>query len=254
VKLTKSQRRPVLALISLAPLALLLAAACSGDDAPEEPRPADGARIERITTADGLALDARLFVPPAGFPERAGQLIVLLHMYPADQSAWWETARDLATSGVTALTLDFRGFGASEGDKSGSEIQRDVVAALDWARTRGYEDLVVAGASMGGTAAIVAASEVDGVDGVLALSAPSSFRGLDADRALPGLGVPLVAMAAEGDVSAMDSLKRFEERCSPGGCQITRLPGRAHGTDLLETPEAARVRRALDALMEQAWG
>jgi alpha-beta hydrolase superfamily lysophospholipase len=253
VKLRKARRRRVLALASLVALAALFAVAC-GDDAPEEPRPADGARIERITTADGLVLDARLFVPPAGFPERAGQLVVLLHMYPADQSAWWETARDLATSGVTALTLDFRGFGASEGDKNGSEIQRDVVAAIEWARARGYEEIVIAGASMGGTAAIVAVSEVGGVDGVLALSAPSSFRGLDADGALPELGVPLVAMAAEGDVSAADSLKRFEERCAPGRCEITLLPGRAHGTDMMETPEAPRVRRALDALMEQVWG
>jgi pimeloyl-ACP methyl ester carboxylesterase len=251
--MTKARRPRVLALASLVSLAALLTVAC-GDDVPKEPRPADGAHIERITTADGLALDARLFEPPEGFPERAGQLVLLLHMYPADQSAWWETARDLASSGITVLTFDFRGFGASEGDKNGSEIQRDVVAALDWARARGYEDVVIGGASMGGTAAIVAVSEVGGVDGILALSAPSSFRGLDADRALPDLGVPLVAMAAEGDVSAADSLKRFEERCEPGRCEITLLPGRAHGTDMMKTPEAPRVRRALDALMEQVWG
>ncbi len=249
----EARRRRVLASASLLPLVLLLAAACA-DDTPGKPLPAAGASIERVTTADGLALDARLFAPPAGAAERAGHLVVLLHMYHADQSAWWETARDLAAGGVAALTLDFRGFGASEGEKNGSEIERDVIAALAWARERGYDRVVLAGASMGGTAAIVAASEVGGADGVLALSAPSSFRGLDADRALPELGVPLVALAAEDDVSAAESLERFEERCAPGRCQLTLLPGRGHGTDLLETREGPRVRGALDALLERVWG
>jgi pimeloyl-ACP methyl ester carboxylesterase len=249
----EARRRHLLALASLASLLLALAAACA-DETPGDPRPAAGASIERITTADGLTLDARLFAPPAGASERAGHLVVLLHMYPAEQSAWWETARDLAADGVAALTLDFRGFGASEGEKNGPEIERDVVAALRWARERGYERVVLAGASMGGTAAIVVASEGGGADGVLALSATSSFRGLDAARALPDLRVPLVALAAEGDISATESLARFEELCAPGRCQLTLLPGHAHGTDLLETPSAAQLRQALRALLEQVWG
>ncbi len=248
-----ARRRTLLALASLAVLALAVAAGCEGDE-PTEPRPTAGASIERVTSTDGLALDARLFAPPSGAPERPGHLVVLLHMYPADQSAWWATARALAAEGVAALTLDFRGFGASEGEKDGSEIVRDVAGALSWADEHGYERVVLAGASMGGTAAIVAAAERGGADGVLALSAPSSFRGLDADQALSDLDVPVVALAAEGDVSAADSLKRFDERCAPGLCALTLLPGRAHGTDLLETREVASlVRRALDELLTRAW-
>ena len=112
--------------------ALLLAcsallAACLGEE-DAEPVPAEGASVETIRTRDGLRLDARLF---AAEPER---IVILLHMFPADQTAWYPFARELQALGITALTLDFRGYGASEGEQDPSEIDHDVRAAIAFVR------------------------------------------------------------------------------------------------------------------------
>jgi pimeloyl-ACP methyl ester carboxylesterase len=178
----------------------LLLAACTEDEPPPEADP-QLARIESIETEDGLRLDARHF---AASGER---LVILLHMYPADQSSWYGFAEELQALGLDALTLDFRGFGDSDGDKDPGDADRDVRAALAFARARGFERIVLVGASLGGTAAIVAAAEdAEGVDGVATLSAPLAMNGLDAEDVIADVRAPITLIAAEGDLSGAESL------------------------------------------------
>jgi pimeloyl-ACP methyl ester carboxylesterase len=241
-----------LALLGVTLLLAGLLIACDDDD-PEAPQPTDGASIETITTEDGLALDARLFAAPSD--QNQGRLVILLHQYPDDQTAWYDTARALSDEGHSALTFDFRGYGASEGDRDPAGIDRDVVAALGFARDRGYEHVVLVGASMGGTAAIVAAAEEDvAVDGVLAISAPERFRTLDAEDAVTQLRSPLAIVAAKGDTSAATAAEAFEERANLDPKWVLLVDSRAHGTDLLTTPEARQVWDHLLAFLNEVWG
>ena len=110
-------------------------------------------------------------------------------MRPADQTSWWDFAKDLADEGYLVLTYDFRGYcpggdgGCSEGEQDLGAIWQDVrggdrVHPL----SRGASGVVLIGASMGGTASLVAAAQ-DGVDVdvVVTLSAPAAIEGMDAD-------------------------------------------------------------------------
>ncbi len=247
----RSLRRFLLPVLPAAALLAALAAACGGDGAPAAAQPVAGASIESIVTEDGLRLDARLFA--AADPATPKRLVILLHMYPADQRSWYDLARELQARGeASALTLDFRGYGASEGGKDVARIDRDVCAALAFARLRGYRSLVLVGASMGGTAAIIVAAE-EPVAGVITLSAPVRFRGLDAGAAVGQVAAPLAVLAARGDRSAADSLEIFVERAGLDERHALLFEGSAHGTDLLTTASSPDVRGRLLALLDEFW-
>ncbi len=243
--------RPLAAVFAALTAALLLAGCDAGEAAPAAVP--ELARVETITTADGLDLDARLFAAASSAPDVGQRLVILLHMYPADQTAWFAFAGELQALGIDALTLDFRGFGASAGDKDPNDADRDVRAAVAFARERGYERIVLVGASMGGTAAIVAAADTP-VDGVVALSAPVAMRSLDAAAVVAELRMPLTLVAAEGDLAAAESLRELAERAGLRGDEVLVTPGRAHGTDLLATPVGESVRAWLLDFLERVWG
>ena len=234
-------------LLAAALLTVAMFAACGGDGGPPPAsQPVEDASIVAITTEDGLRLDARLFAADGR------RLVLLLHMYPADQRSWYDFARALRQDGVSALTLDFRGYGASEGEKDAENIDRDARAALAFARAQGYESVMLVGASMGGTVAILAAA-AEPVAGVITLSAPISFRGLDAESAAGDLAVPLAVMASRGDRSAADSLARLAERAGLDERHAVLYEGRAHGTDMLTGQDGAQVWARLRELIAEFW-
>jgi pimeloyl-ACP methyl ester carboxylesterase len=141
---------------------------------PSSPAASPGSRPVRFTSFGGVELAGRLFEA-----EGATAGVVLAHMQPADQSAWFEYADTLADDGYRTLTFNFRGYcpggeaGCSQGETDPASSWRDVQAAVRYLRTTGIPRVAVIGASMGGTAALVAASQPgSSVGAVAALSAP----------------------------------------------------------------------------------
>ena len=191
-------------------------------------------------TEDNLTIKGRLF----GSGETA---VIFAHMYPNDQRAWWDFAREVATEGYAALTFDFRGYGETGGSQDIARIDRDLVAAVRYLLEEGYQRVVLVGASMGGTDAlkVAARDEFDGlVAGVVAVSAPESFRGLVARDDVGNIQVPMLFVASEGDGSAVDSLESLYERAS-GFKEQKVYSGDAHGTDLLEGEHADEFKALL---------
>jgi pimeloyl-ACP methyl ester carboxylesterase len=109
---------------------------------------------------------------------------------------------------------------------------------------------------MGGTAAIYvagsAAGPPEGVDGVIALSAPIEFGDLDATEPSASLRVPVLLVAAEGDTSALDSLSLIGDAAQVPPSRRVVVAGAAHGTELLGTDVAddiwVQVSRFLDVI------
>ena len=87
----------------------------------------EGSKEITFESTDGVTLSGRLFGPNEG---SAG--IVLAHMFPSDQSAWYFFANRLGEQGYRVLTFDFRGYcpggdaGCSEGEKNIPAIWQDV--------------------------------------------------------------------------------------------------------------------------------
>ena len=160
---------------------------------------------EEITfpASDGVMLSGRLFGPDDG---SAG--VVLAHMFPSDQSAWFAFAERLGQEGYRVLTFNFRGY-------------------------------CPVGASMGGTASLVAASkEGQDIDALVTLSAPIGFEGLEASReVLAQVTAAKLFLAGHEDTTAAEAVDTlYAETLQPKRPMI--LTTGDHGTDILTGNQA----------------
>jgi len=193
--------------------------------------PATSAPPVSFVTDDGITLRGHTF--GAG-----DSWIILSHMFPDDQSAWYPFAGELAARGYHVLTYDFRGYGESDGQKQIDRIDRDISAAAAYVKRQRPRRLVLLGASMGGTASVILASQGP-ADGLITLSAPITFRGLNAGDS--PLTLPTLFVAAEQDDDNQVSAQTFFDNAS-GERNIDIVPGSAHGIGLLSSNQASRVR------------
>ena len=206
-------------------------AACTGPG-PGEPPPGE---TVRFTTGDGVEL--------VGDLHGDGDVgVILLHMFQSDRTAWSSFAALLADEGFTALTFDFRGYGDSGGDRVVEDIWRDALAAVRFMRGRGFDRIILVGASMGGTAALVVAAR-EGLEAVVTLSAASSFMGLSIPpEAVELIEEPKLFVAAQGDSPAAVTAQQLYAAAPPPK-KVEVVSGSDHGIDLVEGQRAEAVRR-----------
>jgi len=198
--------------------------------------------------AGGVELAGRLFGP-----EDASAGVVLAHMLPADQSAWYVTADRLAEQGYRVLTFDFRGYcpggdaGCSEGELDVEAAPIDLAAALAYLRSEGVSSVGLVGASMGGTASlVVAGGKGDGVAAVVTLSAPEVIEGLSAGpEVLRLVTAAKLFVAGTGDATAAEAAQTFfDESLQPKRLEIVTADD--HGTDLLTGNQGSRVYQMIE--------
>jgi dienelactone hydrolase len=220
--------------------ALLVLSAC-GSDAPQGSTA--GSKEITFQSTDGITLSGRLFGPDEG---TAG--VVLAHMFPSDQSAWYFFADRLGERGYRVLTFNFRGYcpggeaGCSEGEKNIPAIWEDLEGAVEALRSEGVTRFGLVGASMGGTASlIVAAKEGQDIEAVITLSAPTAFEGLEAGvDVLAEVTAAKLFIAGHEDVDAAQAVDAlYGESLQPKRPVI--LTTGDHGTDILTGNQAGIV-------------
>lgn len=186
-------------------LAALAGAAC---------RPRPGARADAADARPSRPPPAVVQLPPALDQWRAAATyypgadpdtgVVLVHQLGSDRSEWGPLVAKLqAGRAVSVLAVDLRGHGDSTRgprdetvtwERFGTDRERwastayDVVAAVQYLRTEGARRVVVVGSSLGGSAALLAATGALGeytapprseIDGVAILSPGLAYRGVD---------------------------------------------------------------------------
>jgi pimeloyl-ACP methyl ester carboxylesterase len=243
----RRRHRPIAVLL----LVWLVATGCSTTEPAAD---LSNSREVSFFTADGVRLEGRLF-------GQGDAAVVLSHMRPSDQTSWFRFAARLADDGYLVLTYDFRGYcpggvgGCSHGGPDIAAMWQDVVGAIEFVRSRGATSVSLVGASMGGTASLVAASR-EGVDvqAVIALSAPASIEGLVADGALLSrLSVGKLFVAGVGDAAAASDAESLYEQAPPPK-RVEIVPADDHGTDLLTGSQAEVVRRLIETYLQQTGG
>ena len=236
--------------------AVALLAGCGGDDEREASPPpaaapatstqeaADEEPLDGCATSDdgeivelsveGETLDAIVVGDgPAG--------VVLAHQRGSNLCEWLPFAQRLADQGYSALAFDFGSLGLAE----------SVAAAAEELQRRGVRRVVLAGASMGGTASLVAAGSAPGVVGVVSLSGPEVYSDLDAGAAVRGLEMPLLLLAARDDGYFPADAQRLFRLARTTDKELVLLPGSAHGTALLS---AGRARRSFESFIAEQTG
>jgi dipeptidyl aminopeptidase/acylaminoacyl peptidase len=199
----------------------------------------------RFETTDGVAISGHLY-STAG-PKR--QVVVLAHEYPKDQTAWTAFAQELANRGVDALTFDFRGYGETGGDKDVSKIDLDLEASVRFISSRDYARVYVFGASMGGTAALKVAARLD-LAGVVTLSAPTDFMGLDARDDVGNITAPKLFVAARGDDGAPAAVDYFMQHSAQPKLSVV-FDASEHGTDLLYGQSGNLLKKQIYDFLDQ---
>jgi pimeloyl-ACP methyl ester carboxylesterase len=244
----------------MATLVLAPGAACSTASDPDTSSPPPGSTAVSFESSDGVELEGRLFPSVDGGAEGSPG-VVLSHMLPADQRSWFPFAERLASEGYTALAFDLRGYcpggsgGCSEGTKDVGAIWQDVAGAATFLRAQEVSGISLVGASMGGTASLVAAAGADPPAGqvqtVITLSAPVSIDGLSATpELLLSIQAAKLFIASLGDGVAADAAQLlYEQASSPKRVEV--LPVDAHGTDLLTANRGEEVQRLILSTLDR---
>jgi alpha-beta hydrolase superfamily lysophospholipase len=183
--------------------------------------------------ADGTKLVGHLF----GTGKTA---VILGHQSNGSLCEWLAYARRLARLGYTAFAIDFRGHGRSQhrAGAAGNQLASDLDAAVKVVRKRGKQKVFLVGASMGGIASLVAGANVKpAVDGVVSVSAPARFMGMNATATAPRLRVPVLYLAAEDDDNSgydfSEDAREMRAATAAGDKRLQILPGSSHGVALV---------------------
>ncbi len=125
-----------------------------------------------LTTADGVELFAWVL------PFESKDWLVYFHGQGQDVSHYLSVTTQLAGLGYNVLTLDYRGYGQSEGVPSETGLYADALSAYDYLLARGVqpENIVLYGYSLGTGVAVDLASKV----AVGAVVLEAAYTSLDA--------------------------------------------------------------------------
>lgn len=192
-----------------------------------------------FTASDGVALYGILF----GQGEVA---VVLAPSYPGGLEGWRPFAEKLASEGYRVFAFDLRGQGRSEGERSSADALTDLQAAITAMRENVAERVVVLGAGLGGMAAIQAASQgEEGVIGLVVLSSPLSFDGLEIVEAdLDALALPSLWVGTRNDMT--QNVEDMYNLAGGSDKQLWIYEGSSlHGTYILEGADRPNLERRL---------
>jgi len=215
-----------------------------------------GAETVRFDTEDGVRIVGELSFPEPGVLtviERR-PLVILLHMYASDRSAWKPLVPKLTEAGFAVLAIDMRGHGESvepasqdlarrvkERDASlFNAMPRDVAAACAFLADRLDVDasrFAIVGASVGCSVAIEYAAHDASVDAIVCLSPGTDYLGVDSTRPVKALGKrAMLLLATEGERKAPDELARLNPNVTTdivgkGTVHGTRMFGRIEGIE-----------------------
>ena len=184
--------------------------------------------------ADGLRLHGHRF-------GRGTTAVVFAHESGGSMCQWVPFARALARRGYLTLPFYFRGYGKSQRPRRGawSRLAADVIAAAKKSRSLGAKKVVVVGASMGGTAAVVAgANGRTVINGVISVSGARTHGRLNAEVSARRLQVPVLYLAGDEDPGYADEARDVYEATATTDKRLEILHSPNHGVLLAAEPAA----------------
>jgi dienelactone hydrolase len=223
---------------------LCLACATASPTATPSPVPTPQVNSEKATfkSEDGTLLVGELYLAD-------GDLAVVLAHQGAMQTTWkaWQSFAELAaTNGVAALPFNFR-------RDFGGPLDQDVLAAIRYLRSRGYERIACIGASMGGTSCLKAAL-TEPLVGIGIIGSMWTTGGVVkiTPEELATLTVPKLFVTTDKDrfPDVPLAIKQMFDS-APEPKQFKQYSGTAHGTEIFSTPDRDDFRVLLLGFLTQ---
>lgn len=177
---------------------------------------------------------------PAAWLGRGRMVAVLLHQTSgAGMCGWLGFAERIARDRrLTALMVDLCGYGKARcshgfGFAAGQQ-RRQISLAIDYAEQRLHaRRIVLVGASMGGSLAVIAAARDHRVDALVDLSGPTEWRDAALADEVPGLDAPVLYAMADTEGPEVVAAARALAGRSPAGSVFVAADS-GHGYELLE--------------------
>ncbi len=214
---------------------------------PTQQFPGDGPWEVTFESAGGVMLHGTLY-------GRGEVGLVLAPTYPGEQQGWAWFAQAAAEQGYMALAFDFRGYGASEGERSLADAPADLAAAVAFLREQEASPIVLMGAGEGGMAAIKVAGADPDMAGLAVLSSARAVDGLElSDGDLAALSLPTLWIGARTDME--QAVEELFELAGGNDKELWIYEGNSqHGTYLFEGADADDLRRRLLEFAARAAG
>src|SRR6266705_3174236 len=193
-----------------------------------------------LKAKDGTSL-AATFYPAA----KSGPAVILLHQCNRDRKVWQPLAAALSKSGINVLTLDFRGYGESQGERylqlppneQGRWVREvwpgDVDVAFDYLKSQPGvkgDQLVAGGASCGVNQPIHLAMRHPEVRSLALLSGNTDHAGRKYLTTASNL--PLLMAAADDDGLTASQMKWLMTYSTQDQNRFIEYKEGGHGSDL----------------------
>ena len=198
-----------------------------------------------LTASDGTHLKATFYA--ANGNGKPAPAVMLLHMCNTDRKSWTPVAEQLAATGISALTIDNRGFGESGGTPYGNaspEVRQqiggkwpgDFDTAFGWLLSQPAVDrnrIGAGGGSCGVNNAVKLASRHPEVRSLVLLAGPTDTAGVNFLR--QNAWIPLFTAAADDDEFSNDApqlMQWFTEITGNPRNKFVGFKDGRHGTEI----------------------
>lgn len=214
----------------------------------QQPAIVQGAKFHTATLND-----PQIGTTPAARLGNAETVLVLLHQTDdGGLCGWLRFMPAAAAAGYTTLAIDLCEYGEAQcrkvdrGTFTDAEQIDPVVMAVRYAHEElRAKHVVVMGASMGGSVALMSGTAIRGLTAVVDLSGPLEWRGSQVVRGGRALKVPtLVAMADSEGADVVNGARRLVQQAPRGSTFLAAQRG--HGRELVTDTEGVETPLAAD--------
>ncbi len=198
-----------------------------------------------LTASDGTHLKATFYTANAN--AKPAPAVILLHMCNTNRSSWDPVAKQLAATGISALTMDNRGFGESGGprfDDAKPDVQQqirdkwpgDFDIAFNWLLSQPDVDknrIGAGGGSCGVNNVVSLASRHPEIRSLVLLAGPADPTAVNYLRQNPW--IPIFTSAAADDEYMSDAPQLMQWFAELGGNPRNQFIGfkdGRHGTEI----------------------
>lgn len=190
----------------------------------------DTYKLVGFSSEDGGKVEAAYF--------NAGKtkIVIFAHGAIFNKESWYFLAEEFQELGVSALSIDFRGYGNSVKGDTDKKLF-DVLGAIAYAEKQGFKEICVVAASMGGAAVLSALSYKQTSVSKVVLLAPA--------------GGPSIKSSEIDKFFVVSKEERLYQRVkqiyteSQESKKMKEYPGNAHAQHMFKTSYAKELRKMI---------
>ena len=185
-----------------------------------------------FATADGGKIVGNLY-------GKGSHALILAHGAVFNKESWHKFATTLSKEGFTVLALDFRGYGKSLPGSQEQALYLDVLAAVEYLRSKEVKTVSLIGGSMGGGAVANAAVEAkEGEINSVILLSPVPIQTPEQMKAGKFLFI-----ASRHEPLMPKVREQFERALEPKALKV--LEGTAHAQHIFKTNQADELTKII---------